>query len=139
MRKASLLLLLLPPDSRQTPGCHYVDKLIGTAWVQLKKNGGSRWLGSRGKGQAGRREGFGKDSKAWIQGQQEGDVALQNCQRQQQGAGTMVQMMPLSKAPYSPNICSPGAVHGRSLLCVSFTRWVKSRESNHRALSATVI
>ncbi|CAB1453904.1 unnamed protein product [Pleuronectes platessa] len=27
--------------------------------------------------------------------------------------------VPLSKAPYSPNICSPGAVHGRSLLCVS--------------------
>ncbi|CAB1450427.1 unnamed protein product [Pleuronectes platessa] len=26
--------------------------------------------------------------------------------------------VPLSKAPYSPNICSPGAVHGRSLLCV---------------------
>ncbi|CAB1454403.1 unnamed protein product [Pleuronectes platessa] len=26
--------------------------------------------------------------------------------------------LPLSKAPYSPNICFPGAVHGRSLLCV---------------------
>ncbi|CAB1445963.1 unnamed protein product [Pleuronectes platessa] len=35
--------------------------------------------------------------------------------------------VPLSKAPYSPNICSPCAVHGRSLLCVSCTRWVKSR------------
>ncbi|CAB1425684.1 unnamed protein product [Pleuronectes platessa] len=29
--------------------------------------------------------------------------------------------MPLSKAPYSPNICSLCAVHGRSLLCVSCT------------------
>ncbi|CAB1445299.1 unnamed protein product [Pleuronectes platessa] len=27
-------------------------------------------------------------------------------------------LVPLSKAPYSPNICSPGAVHGCSLLCV---------------------
>ncbi|CAB1452144.1 unnamed protein product, partial [Pleuronectes platessa] len=39
----------------------------------------------------------------------------------------LTQDTPLSKAPYSPNICSPGAVHGRSLLCVSCTRWVKSR------------
>ncbi|CAB1444016.1 unnamed protein product [Pleuronectes platessa] len=27
-------------------------------------------------------------------------------------------LVPLSKAPYSPNICSPGAVHSRSQLCV---------------------
>ncbi|CAB1453071.1 unnamed protein product [Pleuronectes platessa] len=39
----------------------------------------------------------------------------------------MVLAMPLSKAPYSPKICSPGTVYGRSLLCVSCTRWVKSR------------
>ncbi|CAB1440427.1 unnamed protein product [Pleuronectes platessa] len=32
-------------------------------------------------------------------------------------------LVPLSKAPHSPNICSPSAVHGRSLLCVSCTRW----------------
>ncbi|CAB1453044.1 unnamed protein product [Pleuronectes platessa] len=32
-------------------------------------------------------------------------------------------LVPLSKAPYSPNLCSPSAVHGRSLLCVSCTRW----------------
>ncbi|CAB1455559.1 unnamed protein product [Pleuronectes platessa] len=37
-------------------------------------------------------------------------------------------LVPLSKAPHSPNICSPSAVHGRSLLCVSCTRWVKSRD-----------
>ncbi|CAB1413700.1 unnamed protein product [Pleuronectes platessa] len=41
--------------------------------------------------------------------------------------GGNTKTVPLSKAPYSPNICSPYAVHGRSLLCVSFTRWVKSR------------
>ncbi|CAB1426020.1 unnamed protein product [Pleuronectes platessa] len=35
----------------------------------------------------------------------------------------MLAVLPLSKAPYSPNICSPGAVHGRSLLSVSCTRW----------------
>ncbi|CAB1412586.1 unnamed protein product [Pleuronectes platessa] len=39
-------------------------------------------------------------------------------------------LVPLSKAPYSPNICSPGAVHGCLLLCVSCTRWVKSREGS---------
>ncbi|CAB1433020.1 unnamed protein product [Pleuronectes platessa] len=37
-------------------------------------------------------------------------------------------LVPLSKAPYSPNICSPSAVNSRSLLCVSCTRWVKSRD-----------
>ncbi|CAB1455712.1 unnamed protein product [Pleuronectes platessa] len=31
--------------------------------------------------------------------------------------------VPLSKAPYSPNICSPCAIHFCSLLCVSCTRW----------------
>ncbi|CAB1429077.1 unnamed protein product [Pleuronectes platessa] len=35
----------------------------------------------------------------------------------------IVMPVPLSKAPYSPNICSPSALHGRSLLCVSCTRW----------------
>ncbi|CAB1451886.1 unnamed protein product [Pleuronectes platessa] len=49
---------------------------------------------------------------------------IQECSSRVGKAGMSV---PLSKAPYSPNICSPGAVHGRSLLCVSGTRWVKSR------------
>ncbi|CAB1444763.1 unnamed protein product [Pleuronectes platessa] len=33
--------------------------------------------------------------------------------------GLSLPTVPLSKAPYSPNICSPGAVHGCPLLCVS--------------------
>ncbi|CAB1433017.1 unnamed protein product [Pleuronectes platessa] len=41
---------------------------------------------------------------------------------------SVVWAMPLSKAPYTPNICSPSTVHGRSLLCVYCTRWVKSRD-----------
>ncbi|CAB1455191.1 unnamed protein product [Pleuronectes platessa] len=44
-----------------------------------------------------------------------------------QGGFSLPCLVPLSKAPYSPNICSPGAVYGCSLLCVSCTRWVKSR------------
>ncbi|CAB1425857.1 unnamed protein product [Pleuronectes platessa] len=36
---------------------------------------------------------------------------------------TMGREVPLSKAPYSPKICSPCALHGCSLLCVSCTRW----------------
>ncbi|CAB1418514.1 unnamed protein product [Pleuronectes platessa] len=46
--------------------------------------------------------------------------------------------VPLSKAPYSPNICSPGAVHGRSLLCVSCTRGVKSRAVTSRVTHGAV-
>ncbi|CAB1455503.1 unnamed protein product [Pleuronectes platessa] len=38
--------------------------------------------------------------------------------------------VPLSKAPYSPIICSPSAIHGRSLLCVSCTRW-QSYNTHH--------
>ncbi|CAB1460240.1 unnamed protein product [Pleuronectes platessa] len=49
--------------------------------------------------------------------------------------GFSLPCVPLSKAPYSPNICSLGAVHGCSLLCVSCTRWVKSREKHSHGSS----
>ncbi|CAB1438875.1 unnamed protein product [Pleuronectes platessa] len=49
------------------------------------------------------------------------DVLHENASYSMDTEVNTVGYMPLSKAPYSPNICSPGVVHGCSLACVSCT------------------